>query len=156
MIDMSVNTLFERRIADAFRCLGFEMRQLGQGTGRKADSLAVASREHFALILDAKVRSAGYILGTEDRKFLEYADKHGRELQQQGSQRVYFVVVGPSFRANDWQQLTQYLSDSPIRSITLITASALMRIVEESIRDRSRFSLIDFEKELFAKRVISE
>jgi len=156
VIDMSFDMLFERRTADAFRCLGFEMRQLGQGTGRKADSLAVAPREHFALIIDAKVRSAGYVLGTEDRKFLEYADKHGRELQQQGLQRVYFIVVGPSFRANDWQQLTKYLSDSPIRSITLITASALMRIVEESIRDRSRFSLIELEKELFAKRVISE
>jgi len=156
VIDLSVNTLFERRTADAFRCLGFEMHQLGQGTGRKADSLAVATREHFALIIDAKVRTGGYALGTEDRKFLEYANKHGRELQQQGSQRIYFVVVGPSFRANDWQQLTKYLSDSPIRSITLITAPALMRIVEESIRDRSIFSLAELEKELFAKRVISE
>ncbi len=36
--DLSTSTLFERRVSDAFRCLGFEMTQLGQGTGRNTDS----------------------------------------------------------------------------------------------------------------------
>lgn len=155
-LDNSVETIFERRTADAFRCLGFELKQLGQGTGRKADSLAVAPREHFALIIDAKARSAGYVLGTEDRKFFEYANNHGKELLQQGIRRIYFIVVGPSFRENDWAQLTAYLSDSPIRSVTLITALALMRIVEDSIRNRNQFSLTELERELFAKRLIPE
>ncbi len=97
-LDSIIATVFERRTADAFRCLGFEMKQLGQGTGRKADSLALATREHFALIIDAKSRSAGYVLGTEDRKFLEYANKHGRELQQQGFENIYLLVIGPTFR----------------------------------------------------------
>lgn len=41
--------------------------------GRNADALALAPRERFAVIIDAKVRSTGYVLGTEDRRFLEYA-----------------------------------------------------------------------------------
>src|SRR5206468_1613211 len=91
--EQPVATMFERRTADAFRCLGFEISQLGQGTGRNADVLALAPRDRFAVIIDAKVRSAGYVLGTEDRKFLEYARSHGAELQRQGFDKIYFVVV---------------------------------------------------------------
>ncbi|HVZ09731.1 hypothetical protein [Rhodopila sp.] len=41
-----------------------------------------------------------------------------------------------------------------IRSANLVTASALMRLVEDSIRDWSKFSLGDFERQLFAHKVI--
>ena len=43
--DLAVSTLFERRTADAFRCLGFEIQHLGQGTGRNPDVIALARRE---------------------------------------------------------------------------------------------------------------
>ena len=46
--DENVNTAFERRCADAFRCLGFEVESLGQGRGRKADCLALAGKNHSA------------------------------------------------------------------------------------------------------------
>ncbi len=154
--DQAVATLFERRTADAFRCMGFEISTLGQGTGRKPDALALASRERFAIIIDAKVRSNGYILGTEDRKFLEYARTQGSELKRQGFENLYFVVVAPSFREGDLKKLTEYLSDSPIRSVDLITASALMRFVEESIRERSRFSLSDFGQQLFGNKIVAD
>lgn len=151
-----VSTLFERRTSQAFTCLGFEVRDLGQGTGRNADCLACASRERLALIVDAKVRSSGYVLGTEDRKFLDYALKHGPDLQKQGFDKIYLVVVAPSFRESDLRQLEGYLHDSPVRGVTLITAKALMRIVEDSIRERSRFSLADMSKQLFGNKIISE
>jgi len=153
--DLAAATLFERRTADAFRCLGFEISTLGQGTGRKPDALALASRERFAIIIDAKVRSNGYVLGTEDRKFLEYARVQGAELKRQGFDNLYFVVVAPSFKESDLKKLTEYLSDSPIRSVDLITASALIRLVEESIRERSRFSLSDFGQQLFGNKIIA-
>ncbi len=152
--DQSLSTIFERRTADAFRCLGFEISQLGQGTGLNADALALAPRERFAVIIDAKVRSAGYVLGTEDRKFLEYARSHGAELQRQGFENLYFVVVGPAFKEGDLRKLTDALSSSPIRSANLLTASALMRLVEDSIRNRNKFSLGDFERQLFAQKII--
>lgn len=155
-LDAEIATLFEKRTADAFRCLGFEVKSMGQGTGRKADSLAIAPRERFGLIVDAKVRSSGYVLGTEDRKFLEYANHHGRELQRQGLDRLYFIVVGPSFKESDLQKLTENLSDSPIRNVILMTASALMRMVEESIQHRSAFTLLDLEKKFFGNKIISD
>jgi hypothetical protein len=93
-------------------------------------------------------------LGTEDRKFLEYAQNHGAELQRQGFEKVYFVVVGSSFKEGDLNKLTDALSSSPIRSVQLLTASALMRLVEESIRGRSKFLLSDFERELFAHKIV--
>ncbi len=40
------------------------------------------------------------------------------------------------------------------RSANLLTASALTRLVEDSIRNRSKFSLGDFERQLFAHKVI--
>lgn len=135
--------------------MGFEISSLGQGTGRKPDALALASRDRFAVIIDAKVRAGGYVLGTEDRKFLEYARAQGTELKRQGSDSLYFAVVGPSFRDGDLRKLTEYLSDSPIRSIDLITASALMRLVEDSIKERSRFALSDFGQQLFGNKIIA-
>jgi len=95
------------------------------------------------------------VLGTEDRKFLEYARVEGVELKRQGFDNLYFVVVAPSFKGGDLKKLTEYLSDSPIRSVDLITASALMRLVEESIRERSRFSLSDFGQQLFGNKIIA-
>jgi hypothetical protein len=153
--DQPIPTIFERRTADAFRCLDFEISQLGQGTGRNADTLALAPKERFAVIIDAKVRSTGYVLGTEDRKFLEYAKSHGADLQRQGYENLYFVVVGSSFKGGDPEKLTDALSSSPIRSATLLTTSALMRLVADSIRDRNKFSLRDFERQLFTQKIIT-
>lgn len=100
----NVNTAFERRCAEAFRCLGFEVEQLGQGKGRKADCLAVARQDRFAVIIDAKVRRNGYVLGTEDRKFLEYSITHTRELHRTGLQNVYFAVIGSEFQNDDLEK----------------------------------------------------
>ncbi len=154
--ELHVNTLFERRTAEAFRCLGFEIASFGQGTGRNADVVALARRERFAVIIDAKVRSGGYVLGTEDRKFLEYARSHGGKLQREGFEKIYFVVVAPSFKERDLEKLTEALSDSPIRSVNLLSASALMRLVEESIRERATFKLADLERQFFRNKIISE
>ena len=147
--EQPISTIFERRTADAFRCLGFEISALGQGTGRNADALALAPREHFAVIIDAKVRSLGYVMGTEDRKFLEYSRSHGVQLQRQGFDRIYFVVVGSSFKQGDLKKLTETLSASPIRNVILLEAAELMRWVEQSIRDRSGFSLSALEQKFF-------
>lgn len=141
---------------DAFRCLGFEVESLGQGRGRKADCLALDRQESFGVIIDAKVRQNGYVLGTEDRKFLEYAVTHSRQLQSNGIPKVYFVVVGSEFRESDLTKLTKYLVESPIRSVDFITAVALMRIVEESIRHRHRFRLIELDQTLFGNKIIAE
>lgn len=148
------STQFEQRCAEAFRCLGFEVRQLGQGCGRVADCLAIAAAERFAVVIDAKVRRRGYTLGTDDRQFCEYATRHARELAQAGIERVYFAVVGHGFRQGDLDKLAGFMTGTPIRSVAFIEAEALMRLVNDSIATRRQFRLADVDKLLFGNKII--
>ena len=149
-----VSVAFEQRCAEAFRCLGFDVRQLGQGCGRVADCLAVATSERFAVIIDAKVRRKGYTLGTDDRQFCEYATRHSRELAQSGIERVYFAVVGHGFRQTDLGKLAGFMTGTPIRSVVFLEVEALMRLVDESIRRRREFRLGEIDQLLFGNKII--
>jgi len=149
-----VSILFEQRCADAFRCLGFDVRELGQGCGRVADCLAVAPAERFAVVIDAKVRRRGYTLATDDRQFCEYATRHTRELAMSGIERVYFAVIGRGFRQQDLDKLAGFMTGTPIRSVAFIEAEALMRLVSESICKRREFRLADFDRLLFGNKII--
>jgi hypothetical protein len=149
-----VSTLFERRCAEAFRALGFDVQELGQGCGRVADCLAVATAERFAVVIDAKVRRRGYLLGTDDRQFCEYATRHARELALSGIDKVYFAVIGSGFRQQDLDKLAGFMTGTPIRSVSFIEAAALMRLVHESIRGRRQFRLADVDRVLFGNRII--
>ncbi|HET6882402.1 MAG TPA: hypothetical protein VFI31_19710, partial [Pirellulales bacterium] len=149
-----VSTLFEQLCAEAFRCLGFEVRELGQGCGRAADCLAIAAAERFAIIIDAKVRRRGYTLGTDDRQFCEYAKRHTRELALSGIDKVYFAVVGSGFRQDDLDKLAGFMSGTPIRSVVFFEATALMQLVNDSIRDRRQFRLEDIDRLLFGNKII--
>lgn len=153
---ISISTIFEQRCAEAFRCLGFEVRELGQGCGRVADCLAVATLERFAVIIDAKVRRRGYTLGTDDRQFCEYATRHSRELALSGIEKVYFAVIGSGFREDDLNKLTGLMTGTPIRSVAFIEAVALMRLVNESIVRRREFRLEEIDRLLFGNKIIRE
>lgn len=152
----AVSTLFERRCAEAFGCLGFEVCQLGQGCGRVADCLAIARAERFAIVIDAKVRRRGYTLGTDDRQFCEYAVRHARDLAQAGIERVYFAVVGHGFRQADLDKLAGVMTGTPIRSVVFMEAAALMRLVHESIARRREFRLSDIDQLLFGNKIIEQ
>ncbi len=149
------SALFEYRVADAFRALGFEVRPLGQGKGRSADCVAVARKEGYAVVIDAKARASGFVLGTEDRKFLEYAKHHAVDLHCEGVDRVYLCVVSSSFRSADIDQLRATLADAPIRAFGLWPAAVLMGVVEHSIRERSKFSLAELEEKFFQNAVVA-
>ncbi len=151
---MPVSTRFEQRCAEAFRCLGFEVRELGQGCGRTADCLAIAAVERFAVIIDAKVRRRGYTLGTDDRQFCEYATRHARELALSGIERVYFAVIGHGFRPDDLDKLAGFMTGTPVRSVAFIEASALMRLVDDSIARRREFRLVEVDKLLFGNKIV--
>ena len=145
---------FEQRCAEAFRSLGFQVQELGQGCGRVADCLAIAPQDRFAVIIDAKVRRQGYTLGTDDRQFCEYAIRHTRELNLSGIERVYFAVVGHGFRPDDLEKLAGFMAGTPIRSVVFIEAEALMRLVDQSIANRRKFRLADFDRLLFGNKII--
>ena len=149
-----VAMLFEQRCAEAFRCLGFDVRELGQGCGRVADCLAIAAPERFAVIIDAKVRRGGYTLGTDDRQFCEYATRHARELALSGIERVYFAVVGHGFRREDLDKLAGFMTGAPVRSVSFIETLALMRLVNDSIHNRREFRLNQLDRLLFGNKII--
>ena len=69
---------------------------------------------------------------------------------------MYFVVVASSFKESDLVKLTEFPSDSRIRSVNLVSASALMRLVEESIRERATFKLGDLERLLFRNKIMAD
>ena len=148
--------LFEERCAEAFRSLGFDVQELGQGCGRVADCLAVATAERFAVVIDAKVRRRGYTLGTDDRQFCEYATSHARELALSGIDKVYFAVVGSGFRQEDLDKLARFMAGTPIRSVVFIEAQALMRLVNDSIRDRRKYRLAEIDQLLFGNKIIDK
>ena len=152
--EANVSCLFEARCADAFRCLGFTVEELGQGCGRVADCLALAPADRFGVILDAKVRREGYTLGADDRQFCEYAARHGRELAQSGIDRVYFVVIGCGFRQHDLDNLAGFMAPEPIRSVCFLKTHALMRIVNDSVYGRDRFRLAEIDRLLFGNKII--
>lgn len=139
--------VFEHRCADAFRALGFEVTDLGQGKGRSADCLAVARADGYAIIVDAKAYADGYSLKTEDRKFKEYVERHTREMQRLHIKRCYLCIVSSSFRSPDIEKLGAALTTSAIKGFSLWTAKYLMDVVEQSIAQRHEFSLENLEKE---------
>jgi hypothetical protein len=73
---------FEKYVNIAFTMLGFDALLLGQGQGRVPDGSAVDHDNAYAVIWDAKVRTNGYSLGTDDRTIREYITTQSRELKR--------------------------------------------------------------------------
>jgi hypothetical protein len=153
--DIPASLLFERKCSEAFRALGFQVRPLGQGKGRTADCLALARPERYAVIIDAKARAEGFVLGTEDRKLLEYAKQHTVDLRREGIERVYLCVISSSFREKDVDPLRRALTGSGLHGWSLWPAEVLMTIVERSISERAEFNLAYLEKKFALNTVVA-
>jgi hypothetical protein len=59
----SADKEFERRVASAFSLLGLRVMEYGQGTGRRADGVAICMKGSWAVVFDAKLRRELYKLG---------------------------------------------------------------------------------------------
>lgn len=134
---------FEKQCAVAFQMLGFTVKPYGQGRGRNADCIAIADREHYAVIVDAKARENGYELGTGDRTFLEYVTQHTAQLQSAGVERCYLAVVSSSFRSADAPALRKTLSGigNGFIGFVFLEAGALLRMVSNKLQSDDRSSL---------------
>jgi hypothetical protein len=153
--ESSAGVIFERSCADAFRALGFQVRPLGQVRGRVADCIALARAERYAVVIDAKARREGFTLGIEDRKLLEYAKRHTTELKREGIEHVYLCVVSSRFREKDSEVLRDVFKDSGLRGFSLWPAETLMKKVEDSIRNRSDFTLSKLEGDFLKNGVVA-
>lgn len=144
----SEETEFERRVGIAFGMMGLEVKQLGQGTGRKADGIAKSVRGHWAIIYDAKLRRAGFRLETEDRKFREYIERHGSELRNEGIERFYFAVVSSSFRESDLDSARAVVRATNAKAFVFIQASSLVHWVEQHLKQVAGYSTDELEARL--------
>lgn len=94
----SVETLFENRLARAFRMLGFDVEEMGQGSGRNPDGIAKTHMHNYAIIYDAKSRQDGYSIGVSDeRQFQDYINREVPSLRAEGFRNIYFAAISGEF-----------------------------------------------------------
>jgi hypothetical protein len=155
--------VFRCRCLEAFVALGFLDIELGPPQGRELDftflicpfQVALAHGFHYGVLLDPQARSGDYVPPTGGPEYYERVRRHVSRLQQERVERTYLAVIGPSFRETDLDKLATYLRGAGLSGMTLFSASALMRIVADSIHERYRFTLSGFEKTLAGNRIVT-
>jgi Holliday junction resolvase len=146
---------FERKVSLVFQMLGFEVTALGQGTGRNPDTIAKATQEHFGLIIDAKARNESYVMGTEDRKFIEYIRQHQPILTREGCKKIYFIIVSSSFSGRDMASIMRVKQETQI-PVVEIRANQLLRILAFTIENPLHFDRRKFEQLLLKEGELSD
>jgi hypothetical protein len=124
--------------------LGFEGNDLGQGKGREPDGIAKCSEHHYAILFDAKSRKDGYKFGQDDRSIREYIEKYEYKLKKEGIERLHFFVVSSSFKGNTKEIINRLLQFRGVKSVLLVTADVLLRLVAKRIEKPALFDLKTF------------
>ncbi|RQG98315.1 hypothetical protein [Natrarchaeobius oligotrophus] len=137
-IGHSVETLFENRLARAFRMVGFEVDEMGQGSGRNPDGIAKDHMHNYAIIYDAKSRRNGYSMGTGDeRQFQDYINREVPSLRAQGFRNIYFAVISGDFTDDERDAIRTLKISTDIQEVRLIEVEALLILLENRLRDPS-------------------
>lgn len=131
---------FEKKVNSAFQMLGFEVRCLGQGSGRNPDGIACDKQNHYAIIYDAKSRKDGYSLGTDDRTIIEYIKAHRNNLLKDGLEKVYFLIVSNRFNIHSKTTLNRIVKATGI-PVVLVRTEDLLTLVSGKIRNPHQFDL---------------
>lgn len=130
---------FETKLRYAFTLLGYETIELGQGTGREPDGVAVSlgvEEGDYALIYDAKARGDKYKLGTNDREIQEYILKRKEKLRRNRISKFYFVIISSEF--DEVAETTNSLRNLYRRTqvpVTFLRASDLLFIIENKLQN---------------------
>jgi hypothetical protein len=132
---ITLDRAFEKYINAAFTMLGYETQLLGQGKGRVPDGLALAHDESYAILWDAKVRSTGYSMGTDDRTIREYITKQSREMKKRRFLRnVYYLIISSTF-ADDYDDTIRSIKmETDVNEVCLVLAEALVAMVDAKLR----------------------
>lgn len=134
-VDSDLAVIFEQKCATLFEMLGFDTEEMGQGTGRNPDGIAVAVRNDYAIIYDAKKRESGYRIGRDDRTIREYIETHTRRLRDQGKRHIYFAIISSSFRDTDESTLRDLRTNTDIDNIVLLSADLLQELLKLRLRE---------------------
>ena len=133
---------FEKSINAAFTVLGYETRLLGQGMGRVQDGQAVAVDDHYAVLWDAKARTDGYRMGTDDRTIRQYIETQSRSLKRgRAIRNIYYLIISSGF-SDEFDELIRTLKmETNVNEVCLIEAAALVAIVDQKLRSPLAISL---------------
>jgi len=136
---------FEKKVIAAFKMLGFQVDGIGQGKGREPDGVAKWSPSGFAILFDAKSSTDGYSIGTDDRAIIEYIDKYEPKLRKEGIKKIYFVLVSSEFNGSSEKSLGIIRKESSAKSVVLITAKQLLKIIAKRIQEPYAFDVESLE-----------
>lgn len=73
---------------------------------------------------------------------------------ESGIERVYFAVVGRGFRQTDLEKLAGFMTRTAHPQRHVHRSRALLRLVNDSIRQRREFRLAEVEQLLFGNKVL--
>jgi hypothetical protein len=121
----------------AFRMLGYEVEELGHMTPgeRTPDGIAYAKREHYAILLDSKIGSDGYSMGTDDRALIEYITTQAPRLESGGIDSIYFCIISSRFKGDNQSGVLRIRKETRAKNITFLRAGMLLRLVELKIQN---------------------
>ncbi|MFH2048994.1 MAG: restriction endonuclease FokI C-terminal domain-containing protein, partial [bacterium] len=119
-----------------FTILGYDTTLLGQGMGREPDGIAKAVDDNYVIIWDAKVRSTGYSMGTDDRTIREYISNKSRELKRKGSIRnIYYMIISSNFTDDYDDSIRTLKMDTDVNEVILLEIEGLVAMVDAKLRD---------------------
>ena len=130
----TLDRAFEKFVDAAFTMLGYGTKLLA-GKGRVPDGIALAIDDSYAILWDAKIRSTGYSMGTDDRIIREYITTQSRDLKRRHSLRNnYYLIISSAF-ADDYDDAIQSIKmETHVNEVCLVEAEALVAIVEAKLR----------------------
>lgn len=134
----SLERAFEKHIDIVFKILGYETRLMGQGNGRVPDGFAVAKDDDYIILWDAKIRSNGYSMGTDDRTIREYITTQSRELKKRRHYKnIYYAIISSNFVSDYDEVIRSIKMETDVNEVLLMEASALVSMVDAKLRDPS-------------------
>ena len=130
---------FETKVCIAFTLLGYEATELGQGTGRQPDGLAISinvSDGDYAIVYDAKAREKYFSVGTSDREMFEYIKRKGEELKKLRVNRSSFLILSSEFDPSptNLDRIKVVFRRTRI-PIVMMKAVDLLFLIEEKLKD---------------------
>lgn len=134
----SLERAFEKYIDIAFKILGYETRLMGQGNGRVPDGAAAAKDDDYIILWDAKIRSDGYSMGTDDRTIREYITTQSRDFKKRRHYKnIYYAIISSNFVSDYDEAIRSIKMETDVNEVLLIEASALVSMVDTRLRDPS-------------------
>ncbi len=132
---------YEKSVCEVFRQLGFTVQQLGQGSGREPDLIAIHKEENVAFIVDAKAYANGYMMGAADERAIkEYINHYCPKLKKEGIQRIGFIIVSNSFKSNFEDYINDITWKTEIKRFVLLTSDAILHLLAYRIKDQKTLS----------------